>query len=181
MTAPESGPERPRASVSGRMAGSRPAFLRPLPATAVMLLLAAGAAAAPFDYMRKSEPNELYCMASVGSSCPLDDAAVQAVIDDVTRRFSLTRLEKSSDREPLFYVELHCHRPDDGETVYAVEAGFAEWMGEGRQHLMKYAYYPYRSIGYGGAVDIRETLRRRVEDALEDYLAANYPAGDAPQ
>jgi len=144
---------------------------------AAALLPAAGAAAAPFDYMRKSEADALYCMASVGRNCPLDDAAVQAVIDDVTRRFSLTRLEKSSDREPLFYVELYCHRPDDGETVYAVETGFAEWMGDDdRQHLMKYAYYPYRSVGYGGAVDIRETLRRRIEDALEDYLAANFPS-----
>lgn len=143
-------------------------------------MAAAGAAAAPFDYMRKSDPDALYCMASVGDNCPVDDAAVQALIDDVTRRFSLTRLPTSSDHEPLFYVELYCHRPEDGKTAYSVETGFAEWLGRDRQHLMKYAYYPYRSVGYGGAGDIRKTLRRRIEDALEDYLAANFPgAGEA--
>ncbi len=130
--------------------------------------------------MRKTEPNALYCMASVGDNCPLDDAAVQAVINEVTRRFNLTRLQTSSDREPLLYVELYCHRRKGGQTVYSVETGFAEWVGGDRQHLMKYAYYPYRSVGYGGAVDIRETLRRRVEDALADYLAVNFPgAGEA--
>jgi len=159
---------------------SRRGPFRPAAGAALALLLAAaGVVAAPFDYMRKSEPDALYCMASVGDDCPLDDASVQAVIDDVTRRFSLTRLETSSDREPLFYVELYCHGREDGETAYSVEAGFAEWMGDERQHLMKYAYYPYRSVGYGNAADIRETLRRRIEDALEDYLAANYPAAEA--
>lgn len=161
---------------------SREAPFPPVRGAALALLLAAaGVTAAPFDYMRKSEPNALYCMASVGDNCPLDDAAVQAVIDDVTRRLSLTRLETSSDHEPLFYVELYCHRRKGGETVYSVEAGFAEWLGEKRQHLMKYAYYPYRSVGYGGAADIRVTLRRRVEDALEDYLAANFPAAGEAQ
>lgn len=141
------------------------------------LLLTTAGIAEPYDYMRKSEPNSLYCMASVGDNCPLGNDGVQAVIDDVTRRFSLTRAAKSADREPLFYVELYCHRREGGETVYSVETGFAEWVGAERQHLMKYAYYPYRSVGYGGAVDIRETLRRRIEDALGDYLAANFPAG----
>lgn len=161
---------------------SRRGPFRPARGTALALMLAAaGVAAAPFDYMRKNEPNALYCMASIGDNCPLDAAAVQALIDDVTRRFSLTRLETSSDHEPLFYVELYCHRPEDGETAYSVETGFAEWVGDDRQHLMKYAYYPYRSVGYGGAVDIRETLRRRIEDALEDYLAANFPAAGGTQ
>ncbi|WP_405233219.1 hypothetical protein [Lentisalinibacter salinarum] len=154
----------------------------PVPGAALALMLAAaGVAAAPFDYMRKNEPNALYCMASVGDNCPLDDAAVQALIDDVTRRFSLTRLGTSSDHEPLFYVELYCHRREGSETAYSVETGFAEWVGDDRQHLMKYAYYPYRSVGYGGAVDISETLRRRIEDALEDYLAANFPAAGETQ
>lgn len=146
-------------------------------AVTILLLVTTTGTGAPHEYMRKSEPNSLYCMASVGDNCPLGDDGVQAVIDEVTRRFSLTRAGKSADREPLFYVELYCHQREGGETVYSVETGFAEWVGTGRQHLMKYAYYPYRSVGYGGAVDIRETLRRRIEDALGDYLAANFPAG----
>ena len=150
-------------------------LLRPTALTVTALLLAATGAAEPFPYMRKPEPNALYCMASVGDNCPVDDATVHSLIDDVARRFSLTRLEKSADGEPLFYVELYCHRQENGETAYSVETGFAEWVGRPTQHLMKYAYYPYRSVGYGGAVDIRDTVRRRIEDALSDYLEANFP------
>jgi hypothetical protein len=145
---------------------------------ALMLVLAASGAAEPFSYMRKPEPDALYCMASVGDNCPVDDATVHRLIDDVARRFSLTRLDKAADGEPLFYVELYCHRQQNGETAYSVETGFAEWVGREQQHLMKYAYYPYRSVGYGGALDIRDTVRRRIEDALSDYLDANFPRGE---
>lgn len=142
------------------------------------LTATAASRADPFSYMRKAEPDSIYCMASVGENCPVDDGMVQQLIDDVTRRFSLARLQKSSDGEPLFYVELYCHRRDDEMTAYSVETGFAEWVGRPRQHLMKYAYYPYRSVGYGGTVDIRETVRRRIEDALSDYIDANSPQRD---
>ncbi len=157
---------------------TRSRLMRPSALAATAFLLATTGAADPFPYMRKSEPNALYCMASIGDNCPIDDATVHSLIDDVARRFSLTRLEKSADGEPLFYVELYCHRQESGETAYSVETGFAEWVGRPTQHLMKYAYYPYRSVGYGGAVDIRDTVRRRIEDALSDYLEANFPRAD---
>ncbi len=145
---------------------------------AILLLVATAASAAPFDYMRKADPNSLYCMASVGETCPVTDAEVHAAIDAVLVRFSLERLTRSSAGEPMLYVDVHCHDGGEAGVAWVAEAGFAAWVGQRRQHLMKYAYYPYRTVGIGGAAELLETLNRRVEEALEDYLAANFPAPD---
>lgn len=131
--------------------------------------------AEPLPYMLKDEPNTLYCMASVGDTCPLTNDEVQALIDDVMRRFTLSRLDKSTTHEPMLYVEVYCHAVEGMGGAYSVEAGFAEWIGRTRQHLMKYAYYPYKSIGFGDKETLREAVGRRIEDALSDYLTANFP------
>lgn len=142
---------------------------------ALLFCVAAGAHAdAPswlHEAIRKENPDELGYRVFVDLDCPIGREDVERVLDATLARGALAKSQYG-------LVELHlrivvsCFAPDEGELVFSQEIHFSPpWDTDRPEMVYDWNFGRY---GVGGRTFILQSVTRSVEDAIAEYLLANF-------
>ncbi len=142
--------------------------------------------------LKVENPNTLHVDYKQYGKCPFTKKSIDEMIDGLLVRARLKRstafvagLARSAKSGFWLRVEVLCDRDEEPPFLYCVNVGFAEYVsiersGETQRFLMYHNPYRYGSIGTYGKDNtkstgfVRNAIRDRVEDALTDYLKANF-------
>ena len=152
---------------------------RPAALAAVALLVAAPAAAreamspANMAYLLVEDRDVLGHYASVDAECGFDEATLDRTVEGVLIRHRIRPVADTHSDEGL-NLELHvaCFEPDgEGRSVYSIEAAFSLVQPDGADLLINHGY---GAFGTGDAEFILDAAKESVEEALTDFIAANW-------
>jgi hypothetical protein len=158
--------------------------------TALLLLLPVFALAEPGGnpLRKKDNPDELQYYTSIGpkGSCPISRVALEEIVRGVFVRSRIKPARwnenDTSNRELYLFVDVSCYDPPEIYPMffYNIEAGFGERM-EVRDRSLPVRFFVNKHYGSIGVVDdsgLRSRVKSRVEEAMTDYLKANFNLGE---
>lgn len=139
----------------------------------VLPLNAISAEAPPwFNLAIKSpNPNELAYFADADEECPISTSGVRDIVEGI---FTRSRIKPSE----LFYeknrihlsLTLNCLKRAKGNFVFAYNVKFGKYTPKPAILFDK----DYGSYGVGGKEFITQSLKTSTENAITDYLKANF-------
>ena len=154
--------------------------------TALLLLFPVLASGEPQGWMKKADPNELYLLNYLGAACPHE-------LDDLTsaNRGVLTRsrIRTADVKEPKIgnengiglLVRLECYPTEiSGSYIFSTSVEFISRTVEtnGWDIPVRFLYgSDYITIGIETQPEIMDAVKRNVEDAITDYIEANFDLG----
>ena len=132
---------------------------------ATVFLLAGNVLAEPQLWMKKENPNELAVLVSDNPYCPDTQQGYADIVTGVLTRSRISLALVGSD--VLLSVSVQC-----GGPAYSIDVHFGRWLEGGTVILFAAGY---SSVGiYSNATYLRTVLRETVEEAITDYLQANF-------
>jgi hypothetical protein len=144
-----------------------------LPLLALAAFAASSAAAEPSPYMKRERANELPLLVET-LDCPVDNAAVRRMAEGVFARFQIAPLDPTQIEIPLappwLNVNVACL---GGGLVFRTDVDF---IGRVDAELVRLSLNSYAGLGLAEDKDaayILDEIKRRVEAAVADYVAAN--------
>ena len=155
---------------------------------------AAGQVAHYLDVLKKDNPDELFVFYNQLGNCPFTEDSIDSMIDGRLTRSRLQRIQSSMGvREDGFGlgIVLNCDdaKDDDGIYIFSVEGFFLERVTVQKpwgpmevfmvHHPLVFSYgkfgaFTHSSNGDKARETMRNAVRETLEDALTDYLKANF-------
>ena len=135
--------------------------------------------AEPKWWMKKEDPNSIYLSYAQGDACP---GAYEDVVSGALVRARMKRQPHWMAGELVLTVGVSCLKDDqDALVVYAITVKFGRFVinrqDDSDFDLALYDFTPYDVFGFVGKnhwEKIRGYVRDAVEEALTDYLKANF-------
>ena len=124
-------------------------------------------------YLLVEERDELGFYASADPECGIEDPALDRLVEGVLIRHRIRPRNDAHSAEGL-NLELHvgCFLPDEsGQMTYSIDAAFSLVQPDGADLLINHGY---GAFGTGDAGFVLGAARESVEDALTDFIAANW-------
>jgi len=155
--------------------------MKPLILMLLMLPMIAEAESQP--WMKKKDPNELVLFLKVGEECPFTFDEGWNIVSGVLTRARIKTLIRElnvSYPPPFFQVLVACTSVGTDGYIYNLEIDF---VGPAQTHdktyyLARWGSYGSGVYGQGSSANVRQVLRNKVEDAITDYLGANFDLGE---
>ena len=135
---------------------------------ALSLLLLSLAVADPQPWMKKENPDDLPLVVRFAKVCPDAEETYQELLVRVLTR---SRLRGDFANGLGIYVDVQCTSTPDPEIfIFVIDVSFI--LLEGSEMMM--FSEEYMKYGLASAESIRTQLRAKTEDAITDYLQANF-------
>ncbi|MCY4377038.1 MAG: hypothetical protein OXC31_25050 [Spirochaetaceae bacterium] len=142
---------------------------------AAFLPVAAGVSAdAPswlHEAIRKENPEELGYRVFVELDCPIGRRDVERIVDATMARNELTR-SQFAFVETHLQVALSCFLQEDEPPIFSQEVHFSPPRDTERPDLVY--DWNFGRYGVGGRTFILESVTRSIEDAIAEYVLANF-------
>jgi len=164
------------------------------------LLLPVFASADPQPWMKKADPDNLFARLLVSPECPDDFESYADIVEGILIRSRLNSavggpasvdlMNENGDTvdwmahqyvtdEKLFLrISLNC-RSEKALYAFDLHVRFA-FLANGLEVLM-YASPSWNALGRHDAIQIRSSLEKLVENAITDYLKANFDLGEVDE
>jgi hypothetical protein len=143
---------------------------------ALLLLFPVLAAADPEPWMKKNNPEELFYNVAVDDDCPLSENSLNSVVGGVLTRSRIKVKDGFEEGELVLTVNLAC--VDDGEVdIFDVTIRFDRLSIRGDELIACHVFSDYGTFGQGRRDFIQTSVKEGVENALTDYLRANFDLG----
>lgn len=141
------------------------------------------------ERLKKENPDQLYVAYSQFGKCPFEEPSIRTMIEGllVRSRLKQTSYAEWVSQEPnLFQLDIGVHCDDDEEAPYLflVDTKFEEYVTVQRpagsmqvfmSHFPGYARWgTFNPRTKQSDNHLRNTIRESVEDALTEYLKANF-------
>ncbi len=139
---------------------------------AILFLLAGNVLADPQPWMVKENPNEL--VVTVGSSCTAGtEQQYTEIVDDVLTRSRVKSVSGLGLANGEIYLRgvVECSSYSD-KYIFSFSLNFAYRNDE--DDVVSYPYTGYSHYGVETADEIARLLRDQAENAITDYLIANF-------
>lgn len=123
------------------------------------------------------DPNVLAREVWVGSTCPINKAEANEVVDGVLIRARLKPDEYYDSSQTMgFFVSVRCMRRQGTDLfIYKVDVNFVQFAPIANRTLQW--VNGYGSMGIGLKVDIRGAIRDGTERLVTDYIKVNFNLG----
>ena len=124
-------------------------------------------------YLLVEDRDALGFYASVDPECGIEEAELDRLVEGVLIRHRIRPMGDAHSDEGLnLEIHLACFAPDeDGQMTYSIDAGFSLVQPDGADLLINHGY---GAFGTGDASFVLGAARESVEDALTDFIAANW-------
>ena len=139
--------------------------------TLSLLVLSGVALADPQPWMVKENPDELGVLAISESGCP--DFDIEALVHGILIRSRIRPTTISASRDLNLEVGVSCLEIETSPGFYSYHTNVR--FGVAPQRGVYMVYTPgYTHLGHGERPDIVASVRGAVEEAITDYLQANF-------
>jgi len=121
--------------------------------------------------LKSPNPNELAYFASAGEDCPIKTSAIEDAIEGVFIRSRIKPSKSYYDNDRIYLnVILNCLKLESRHPAFTLSINFGKYNPKPSVLFDKdYGYF-----GVGAEGFIIQGLKRRTEDAITDYLKANF-------
>lgn len=140
-----------------------------------VLLLPTIVSAQSSSWLKKTNPNEMYRVVAVTSGCPLAKDEAENIVDGALVRSRIKPLSSWTDNEVGLDVNVDCIAGDQPLVTYVIRVELSKTYYDGDTLVI--ATMPGKTYGGFGRDDksgINSLIRESVEDAIYDYLIANF-------
>ena len=136
----------------------------------------------PLQHLKKDDPNTIYVNYSQDPACK---SMYEKVVDNELARSRIKRKTLWDFNEVSLFVTVHCSEKDSGQGfIFTLSVNFGKLVPaeieSDRSFIIVY-WEPGQFGSYGvstydseGTQMVRNYLRNAMEDALTDYLKANF-------
>ena len=149
----------------------------------IVLMLPMVALSDPEPWMKKENPNELPIIIYSADTCPSTTKKYREIAEGVLIRSRIKPVEQAGLNELALQINLKCI--DAGENNWLISQGVNFAMVTRDEHgsylltrLFLEDYGFFGQTGRSGSEVIEQSLREAVEDAITDYLLANFDLGE---
>lgn len=136
----------------------------------------------PLQHLKKGDPNEIYVNYAQDPDCK---SMYEKVVDNELARSRIKRKPLWVFNEVSLFVTVHCSERDSGQGfIFTLSVNFGKFapaeIEADRSFIVAYwepgqfGYYGVSTYDSEGTQMVRNYLRNAMEDALTDYLKANF-------
>ena len=147
----------------------------------IALLLPSIVMAEALTWLEKDNPNELWFLA-VSTNCPVTDEALNYLVQGVLIRSRIKSAPNWATNGLHLAVFLDCFEDtsDSGRHVFDLDIQFRRFIERNDDYVWVYAatLVNYGTFGLARAEIIEQSVNKRVENAIADYLESNSYLGD---
>ncbi len=146
--------------------------------TPLLFLLLAGTVCAEDDtWLRNINPNDMYVFAYT-DGCPFTGEDLKQEARGVLIRSRMRPVETWNSGETLLYVDVTCLRNNDMH-IFNIDILLAKFEHNiDGDVVISHTFANYGKLGQGGRRFTLDAVEEGVEEALTDYLVANFDLGD---
>ena len=150
--------------------------------TALLRLLPIIASADTSEWLKKENPNELRVITLISTTCPSTEKEYRDIAEGVLVRSRIKPLEMPGMHELALYVHLACIDSGNDNLPISLTVHFGKAIRDEHGTTLKTALSPkyfryFDQTGSTGVDVIEAQLREAVENAVTDYLEANFDLG----
>ncbi|MDJ0908364.1 MAG: hypothetical protein QNI99_04195 [Woeseiaceae bacterium] len=144
----------------------------------ILFVLFTGTAYADGDsWIRKANPDELYTF-TFADDCPFSDEALTRETQGVLIRSRIRPVERWNPRETLLYVDVTCFR-SSSLYLFDIDIFLAKFEHNADGDVVvSHSVANYGTLGQGNSQFILDAVEEGVEQAMTDYLVANFDLGE---
>ena len=149
----------------------------------LLLLLPALALADPQPWLKKENPNELFAVSVATEHCPISIVDLDELVNSVLVRSRIRKKSAWAENELILSVEIGCTLVSDSRWTFRYDVYFPRFSKRESGDLLETTTIDGKHYGIGTNDEdgIRSAMRRFVEDAITDYLKANFDLGEDEQ
>ena len=145
--------------------------------TTLLLLLPVFALPADNLWLKKDKPNELLAyVVTVG--CPIVQDSIEDDVRDVLIRSRIKPIDGWNSNETILFVSIDC-LPDGPAHLFDSDIYFAKLAKNvDGDVIVSHTLWGYGIFGQGRPGFIKNSVKESVEEAIADYIEANFDLGD---
>lgn len=143
---------------------------------ALLTLLPALTSAEPESWMEKEKPDELNVSVRVASYCEVTKQQIVELTSGVLTRSRIKFMTESADLNMMVDLQCNSYQLAEGHVIFAIDVDFVrpvEVNGELFWARMGPAA-DYAMYGVEKTSEVLPAVREVIEEALTDYLRANF-------
>jgi len=137
-----------------------------------LLLLTTTALAEPQEWMKKENPNELGVVVGADPKC--GPPGLESLVHGVLTRSRIRPVSVSDTPELYLSVAVACFEISTQEGLYSYTTKIHFGTRGVQSVFMLYGFPDYGAVGVGGSDFIGNAVKSSVEEAITDYLHANF-------
>jgi len=145
-----------------------------------LLPIAAIASADSQPWLKKENPNELFAVTVSTEHCPISVVDLDELVNGVLVRARIKKKSAWAENELLLSVEIGCKLLSDSMWAFRYDVFYSRFSLDTSGNLIETTAIDGKHYGIGTKDEdgMRSAIRELVEDAITDYLKANFDLGE---
>ena len=120
--------------------------------------------------LETDDPNTLYVLTSIDSDCETSKKQLDKIVKGSLIRSRIKPVDEYT--EPMINVQLRCLNLKNNNPVYEVTTRFGFYDYDRKTPV--FFSSQYNKFGIGDKQVIETAIKDRVDEAMEDYIQANF-------